>query len=159
MAADTTNFFFLGVVVIGVILSLMLYNRKANSAGSEFDNIGSKDDLLAQVEAMGFPSSWTFLGEYFHYPPPKWGRRRTGLVRWFSFTGTVEEARSDIVSCFQRAGMKYRVVTVKDIIHGNDEIYIFFVTLDQGLIANNPKAPPGTRVEVSAKVLRGIRVR
>ena len=147
------------MVVFGFILSLILYNRRANSAGSEYDNIGSKDDLLAQIEALGFPSSWTLLGEYFHYPPPKRGRRRTGLVRWFRIGGTLEEAKSEIVSCFQRAGMKYRVVTVKEIIHGNDETYIFFVTMDQGLIANNPKAPPGTQVEVSAKVLRGTSAR
>lgn len=126
------------------------------SAGSEYP-LGSREDFSFQIDALGLPASWSMLGEYFHDPPQKRRRRRPGLVRWFSIEGSLEQAKSDIVSCFQRAGMAHRVVTVREIVHGNDDTYIFFVTLDPAMIAKNPQAPPGTQVEVSAKVSRGVK--
>lgn len=120
--------------------------------------IGSREDLGRQIDALKLPELMTCIGEYRHDPPKKWWKKhRPSLVRWFSLDGSLEVVKEQILFCLKNAGLSYHVDTVRGtVISANDGFYLFFLVIDQPMIAKNPKAPPGTKVEVSAKLLRGL---
>ena len=120
--------------------------------------IGSKEDLGAQIEALKLPPSMTCIGEYLHDPPKKWWRRyRPSLVRWFSLEGSLELAKDQVLVCLRNAGLTYHVDTVSGtVISASNGFYMIFVVFDQPMIAKNPHAPLGTKVEVVARLVRGL---
>ena len=123
--------------------------------GSE---IGSREDLGSRIDALNLPTSMRCIGEYHHEPPRKRLRRhRPSLVRWFSLDGPLELAKEQVLGCFNNVGVKYHVDTIRGtVISAQSGPYVIFVVLDQPMIAKNPNAPPGTKVEVTAKLARGL---
>ena len=122
-------------------------------SGLKAPEVGSEEDLASQVDGLQLPGSLVALDEHYEAQCPT-GTSCPSLVRWFDSTAPDDVVRTEIVSSMNTAGIDVNENSEGyGIFSGRDETYIYFVVLDANMIAGNPYAPPGTKVEISVHVL------
>jgi hypothetical protein len=140
------------LLIVAAIVVLILAGVALLFTALRAPEVGSEEDLGAQIDGLQLPASLVELDEHYVADCP------TGpcpsLVRWFDATAPVDVIRAEIISHMNAAGVEinessasYGVFAVRD------ETYIYFVVLDAKMIAGNRYAPPGTKAEISVHVL------
>jgi hypothetical protein len=118
---------------------------------SRTPEMGSEEDLGAQIDALELPASMRQLDETYTKECPS---PCPALVRWYDVAAPVETVRADIIARMTAADIKVNENSASQLLFAaaNDQ-YIFFVVLDAEMIAGNVYAPAGTKAEISVHVL------
>lgn len=112
---------------------------------------GTQEDLRAQLEGIDLPTRMVELDRAYMEAQPTMGSTYTV---WYQVNGPLEEARAQLVDSLGLAGWDINESSASfSMFAAKRSEHIMFVVLGEAMISQNPYAPPGTGIEISATLL------